>query len=186
MALAAEYMKKAGYASGKYDGGETFEAVADSATQQRNVADVAQQQFAKLGFDVKVKYVNRSSMYTKFCQVPKNEPDICPSVGWLKDFADAETLLDPVFNGKNILDVGNSNFALLDDKEANALMDKAEVLNDPAGRAKAWGEVDKKVTDLAPGIPWLWDKQPMLHAKDVNPVVNVANASWDLPFMSVK
>jgi peptide/nickel transport system substrate-binding protein len=186
MALAAEYMKKAGFSSGKYDGGKTFTAVADQATQQRNIAEVAQQQFQKLGFKVDVKFVTRDSMYTKFCQVPKNEPDICPSVGWLKDFADAETLLDPVFNGKNILDVGNSNFALLDDKEANALMDKAEVINDPAERAKAWGEVDKKVTDLAPGVPWLWDTQPMLHSKDVNPVINIANASWDLPFLSLK
>jgi peptide/nickel transport system substrate-binding protein len=125
-------------------------------------------------------------MYTKFCQVPKNEPDICPSVGWLKDFADPETLLDPVFNGKNILDQGNSNFALLDDRSANALMDKAEVVNDPAKRKQAWGEVDKKVTDLAPGVVWLWDKQPILHSKDVNGVVNVYNAAWDLTFTSVK
>ena len=55
------------------------------------------------------------------------------------------------------------------------------------GRAKqAWGDVDKKITDLAPGIPWLWDKQPILHSKNVNGVVNVANASWDLTFTSVK
>ena len=63
----------------------------------------------------KMRYVVRDSMYTKFCQVPGNQPDVCPSVGWLKDFADPETLLNPVFNGKNILEEGNSNFALLDD-----------------------------------------------------------------------
>jgi peptide/nickel transport system substrate-binding protein len=185
LALAQEYMKKAGYASGKYDGGKTFNAVADQATQQRNVAEVAQQQFAKLGFDVKVNFVARDAMYTNFCQVPAKEPDICPSVGWLKDFADPETLLNPVFNGKNILDVGNSNFALLDDKTVNAAMDKAELVNDPAERAKAWGAIDKQVTELAPGIPWLWDTQPMLHAKNVNGVVNRANASWDLNFTSL-
>jgi peptide/nickel transport system substrate-binding protein len=186
MALAAEYMKKAGYASGKYDGNETFTAVSDSATQQKNVGEVAQEQFAKLGFKVKTQYVVRSTMYTKYCQVPKNEPDICPSVGWLKDFADAETLLDPVFNGKNILDVANSNFALLDDKAANAEMDKAEVINDPAERNKAWGNVDKTVTSLAAGIPWLWDTQPILQSKNVNGVVNQANAAWDLTFTSLK
>ena len=57
-----------------------------------------------------MKYVARDSMYTKFCQVPSNQPDVCPSVGWLKDFADPETLLGPTFNGKNILDQGNSNW----------------------------------------------------------------------------
>jgi peptide/nickel transport system substrate-binding protein len=186
MALATEYMKKAGYPSGKYTGGETFTAVSDSATQQKNVGEVAQAQFAKLGFKVKTRYVVRNTMYTKFCQVPKNEPDICPSVGWLKDFADPEAILGPVFNGKNILDVSNSNFSLLDDKALNAQMDKAEVVNDPAQRAQAWGDVDKTVTGLAPGVAWLWDKQPMLESKNVNGVVNVANASWDLTFSSLK
>jgi peptide/nickel transport system substrate-binding protein len=186
MAVAQEYMKKAGYSSGKYDGNETFEAVSDNATQQLNVSQVAQQQFAKLGFKVKIKAVTRDAMYTKFCQVKKAEPPICPSVGWLKDFADPETLLGPVFNGKNILDVGNSNFAQLDDPKVNDLMDKAEVVNDPAKRNQAWGDVDKGITDAAPGIPWLWDKQPVLHSKDVNGVVNRAHATWDLSYSSLK
>jgi peptide/nickel transport system substrate-binding protein len=186
MKLAAEYFKKAGYPSGKYTGNQTFTMVADNATQQMNVAEVAGQQFQKLGFKTKIKGVTRDSMYTKFCQVPKNEPPICPSVGWLKDFADPETLLGPVFNGKNILQVGNSNFALLDDKALNAQMDKAEVINDPAKRDQAWGAVDKAVTNLAPGIAWLWDKQPILHSANVNGVINVANASWDLTFTSIK
>jgi peptide/nickel transport system substrate-binding protein len=186
MAVAQEYMKKAGYPSGKYTGGETFEAVSDNATQQLNVTQVAQAQFAKLGFKVKIKAVTRDAMYTKFCQVKKAEPPICPSVGWLKDFADPETMLGPVFNGKNILDVGNSNFAQLNDPKVNALMDKAEVVNDPAKRNQAWGDVDKAITDAAPGIPWLWDKQPILHSKDVNGVINTNLATWDFTFSSVK
>ena len=73
--------------------------------------------------------------------MPRDQPDICPSVGWLKDFADPETLLGPVFNGKNILDVGNSNFSQLDNPDTNKLMDDAEVINDPAERNTA-GEVE--------------------------------------------
>jgi peptide/nickel transport system substrate-binding protein len=186
MALAQSYMKKAGFASGKYDGGKTFTAVADNATQQRKVGEVATQQFAKLGFKVDMKFVTRDSMYTKFCQVPAEQPDICPSVGWLKDFADPETLLGPVFNGENILKVGNSNFTLLDEKPINDEMARAEVINEPAERNRAWGAIDKKVTGEAPGIPWLWDKQPILHSKDVNGVVNRAHATWDLSYSSLK
>jgi peptide/nickel transport system substrate-binding protein len=184
--LAMEYMKKAGYASGKYDGGKTFTGVSDNATQQKQVSETAVAQFEKLGFKVNMKYVTRDSMYTKYCQVPSNQPDVCPSVGWLKDFADPETLLGPVFNGKNILEQGNSNFALLDDPKVNEIMDKAEVINDPAERNKAWGEADKAVTEAAASIPWLWDKQPLLVAKDVNGVINQANAAWDLTFTSIK
>jgi peptide/nickel transport system substrate-binding protein len=184
--LAMEYMKKAGYSSGKYDGGKTFTGVSDNATQQKQVSEVAVAQFAKLGFKVDMKYVTRDSMYTKYCQVPSNQPDVCPSVGWLKDFADPETLLGPVFNGKNILEQGNSNFALLDNPKINDAMDKAEVINDPAGRNKAWGEADKLVTEDAASIPWLWDKQPLLKASDTNGVINQANAAWDLTFTSIK
>ena len=185
-ALAQSYMKKAGFASGKYDGGKTFSAVADNATQQRKVGEVATQQFARLGFKVDMRFVTRDSMYTKFCQVPDEQPDICPSVGWLKDFADPETLLGPVFNGKNILDVSNSNFAQLDDKAANDQMDKAELVNDIDQRNQAWADVDKTVTGLAPGILWLWDKQPMLRSKDVNGVVSKSMATWDLTYTSLK
>jgi len=183
--LAKEYMKQAGYESGMYDG-PALTGVSDNATQQKNVSEVAVAQFAKLGFKVDMKYVTRDAMYTKFCQVPRDQPDVCPSVGWLKDFADPETLLGPVFNGKNILDVGNSNFSQLDNPDTNKLMDDAEVVNDPAERNKAWGEVDKAITEQAPSIPWLWDTQPMLVSKNVNPVVNQANASFDLNFTSIK
>jgi peptide/nickel transport system substrate-binding protein len=150
------------------------------------VSQVAQQQFAKLGFKVKIKAVTRDAMYTKYCQIKKEEPPICPSVGWLKDFADPETLLDPVFNGKNILDVGNSNFAQLNDPTVNDAIDKAEVVNDPTQRNKAWGDVDKAITEAAPSIPWLWDKQPILHSKDVNGVINTNLATWDLTATSMK
>lgn len=186
MALAQEYMKKAGYASGKYDGDKEFTAIGDNATQQENVSEAAVQEFAKLGFKVKLRSVSRDAMYTTYCQVPSKEPDICPSVGWLKDFADPETLLNAVFNGKNILDQGNSNFSLLDNEALNAEIRKAEVINDPAERNQAWGEIDKKATELAPGVPWLWDTQPMLESKDVSGVVNRWNASWDLSHTSIK
>ncbi len=184
--LAKEYMRKAGYESGMYDGGKTLSGVSDNATQQKNMTQVAVAEFEKLGFKIDMKYVARDSMYTKFCQVPSNQPDVCPSVGWLKDFADPETLLGPTFNGKNILDQGNSNWPLLDDPEINKAMDEAEVINDQAERNKAWAEIDKSLTEDAVAIPWLWDKQPMLLSTDVNGVVNESVAAWDLTFTSLK
>jgi peptide/nickel transport system substrate-binding protein len=60
------------------------------------------------------------------------------------------------------------------------------VLQDPAQRAKVWGQIDKQITGLAPAIPWLWDTQPMVQSKDVSGVVNSANASWDFTFTSLK
>ena len=91
-----------------------------------------------------------------------------------------------MFNGKNILPQGNSNFSQLNEEKTNSLMDKAEVVNDPAERNKAWGEVDKAITEAAPSVPWLWDTQPMLQSKNVSGVVNQANAAFDLTATSIK
>jgi peptide/nickel transport system substrate-binding protein len=185
MALAQEYMKKAGYPSGKYTGGETFNAIADSAPQQKRVAEAAQAQFAKLGFKVNVRAVSRSTMYTKYCQVPKDQPPICPSVGWLKDFPDPEAILDLTFNGKNILKTGNSNFPNLDVPEINSAMAKGEIASGDQ-RYQEWGAIDKSITEQAPGILWLWDKQPNLESSDVNGVLSKSNATWDFTFTSMK
>jgi peptide/nickel transport system substrate-binding protein len=186
MSVATNYMKKAGFPSGKYTGGQTFQAIGDSATNQRRVAEVAQAQFAKLGFKVNLKFVKRQTMYTKYCQVPADQPPICPSVGWLKDFADPETLLDLTFGGKNILKTGNSNFADLDNPQVNDAMTKAEVVSDKAQRNKAWGDIDKLVSEQAPGVFWLWDKQPNLESANVNGVTNNNVATWDFSFTSLK
>jgi peptide/nickel transport system substrate-binding protein len=184
--LAASYMKKAGYPSGKYTGGGTFLMVTDSASNQKKVAEVAQASLQKLGFKVNLRAVERSTMYSKFCSVPKAKVAICPSVGWLKDFADPQTVLDPTFNGKNIIPSNNSNWPQLNDPTINKAMDSAETILDPAKRAQAWGKIDDMVTAAAPGVLWLWDKGPSLESKNVNGVLNKENAAWDLSFTSLK
>jgi peptide/nickel transport system substrate-binding protein len=186
MAVAQEYMKKAGYASGKYDKGGEFVMVADNATNQKRAAQVAQQAFEELGFKINLISVVRDTMLTKYCAVPKSKADICPSVGWLKDFADPQTMLDPTFNGKNILPAGNSNWPEFNDKAVNQAMDKAELVNEPAQRAQVWGDIDKQLTEKAAAVPWLWDKQPNVLSKNVNGVINLANATWDFSFTSLK
>jgi peptide/nickel transport system substrate-binding protein len=125
-------------------------------------------------------------MYTKFCNVPKANVAICPNVGWLKDFADPQTYLDPTFNGENILPANNSNWSQLDDKQINADMNAAELLTDPDERAQAWADIDKKITDLAPAINWLWDKTPNIRSENVNGVIDEDNALWSLAHTSLR
>jgi peptide/nickel transport system substrate-binding protein len=184
--LAAEYFKKAGYASGKYDGKQKLLMVGTAEGVAQKAAEVAKQNFEDLGFQVTLRLVTQDAMYTKFCNVPKAAVAICPNYGWLKDFADGQTFLDPTFNGKNILPANNSNISQLNDPKINQAMRDAEVLTDPEERAKAWGAIDKLITAQAPVIPWNWDKQPVIRSADVNGVVNEFNAQWDLSFTSVK
>jgi peptide/nickel transport system substrate-binding protein len=185
-ALSAEYFKKAGYASGKYEGNEELLMVGTSEGVAQKAAEVAKENFEKMGFKVRLRLVTQDAMYTKFCNSPPAKVAICPNVGWLKDFSDAQTFIDPTFNGENILQTGNSNWSQLNDKALNAEMDKAKLITDPSERAKAWGEIDKKLTELAPAVNWVWDKQPEIESPNVNGVIAQDNAQYDLSFTSLK
>jgi peptide/nickel transport system substrate-binding protein len=183
-ALAASYMKKAGFKNGKYSG-PTVTMVADNSTNQKGAAERVLNAFQSLGFKVNFRPVTRDTMYSKFCGVPKTEPEVCPSVGWLKDFSDPQSMLDPTFNGKNIVQSNNSNWPQLNDPAINKAMSNAEVLTDPAARAKAWAAIDKQVTGSAAAIPWYWDKPPLVKSTDVKAVVSKSNAAWDMSFSAL-
>jgi peptide/nickel transport system substrate-binding protein len=183
--LAASYLKKAGFANGKFKGPKVV-MVVDNSANQKAAAQVALDSFEKLGFDVDFRAVPRDTMYSKFCAVPKNQPEICPSVGWLKDFADPQTMLDPIFNGKNIVQSGNVNYIQQNDPKLNKQMDAAEELVAPAERASAWAKVDREITATAAPVPWMWDKSVLVKSTNVNAVINKWNAAWDLSHTSLK
>ena len=186
MALAAEYLKKAGYPSGKYTGKDEVLMVGTSEGVAQKAAEVAKENFEKLGFKVRLRLVTQDAMYTRFCNSPPANVAICPNVSWGKDFADAQTLLDPTFNGKNIVQQGNSNWPELNDPKINAAMDKAETITDPKERAEAWGKIDLMVTEQAPLVAWIWDKQALLRSADTNGAVSEFNSMWDLSWTSLK
>ncbi|HEX6712883.1 MAG TPA: ABC transporter substrate-binding protein [Thermoleophilaceae bacterium] len=183
--LAAEYMKKAGFSSGKYNGPAILE-VADNSTNQKAAATVVLNSLKNLGFKVNFRPVTRDTMYSKYCGVPKSKTNICPSTGWLKDFADPQTMLDLTFNGKNIIPANNSNWPQLDVPEINAAMTKAQTVVGDAERAKAWADIDKMVMEQAAAITWQWDKPYLVVSSNVNAVLNKENAAWDLSSISLK
>jgi len=185
--LAAEYMKKAGFSSGKCEGSVcNITMVGENQPPDKDTGEVAQSQLEELGFNVNLQEVNGDLMYTKFCNVPKNEPNVCPTVGWIKDFNDPQSILDLTFNGDEILPSNNSNWPLLDDKSINEAMDKAKLINDLDQRAEAWGKIDQDITAQAPAIPWIWDNQANIESSDVAGVINKFNAVHDLSFTSLE
>jgi peptide/nickel transport system substrate-binding protein len=46
----------------------------------------------QLGFKMNLRLVPADTLYTKFCGVPSQNVAICPSVGWFRDFADAQSI----------------------------------------------------------------------------------------------
>ena len=183
--VSAEYFKKAGYASGKYEGKEKILMVGSNAGVAAKTAEVAKEQLEKMGFNIQLRLVQHATMYTRYCNTPSAKVAICPNVGWIRDFADGQTMLSPTFAGKNILEQGNSNWPQLDVPEINDAIDKAELLPKEE-RPAAWAEIDKMVTAQAGVVPWIWDKTPLIQSANVNGVATQANAYWELAFTSLK
>ena len=83
---------------------------------------------------------------------------ICPNLGWGADFFAAQSFIDPLFNGKNIVPSGNVNTAEVDDPKLNAADRRGDGRSPtPRKAAKAWGDLDKEVTNQSYFITWLWD-----------------------------
>jgi peptide/nickel transport system substrate-binding protein len=185
MEASAKYFKAAGFSSGKYEGSEKILMVGSNVGVAAKTAEVTKEQFEKMGFQVTLRLVAPQTMYTRYCNTPASNVAVCPNVAWNKDFADGQTMLSPTFNGKNILEQGNSNWPELDDPAINEAMDKAEVL--PVDqRPDAWAAIDKQVVDQAVAIPWDWEKTPLVESANVNGVATESNNFWDLSWTSLK
>jgi peptide/nickel transport system substrate-binding protein len=185
--LAADYMRKAGYDSGKCEGSNCeISMVGDNIPPGRDTAEVFRGQLEDLGFKVTFRPVDHTIMYTRFCSVPEQQPEVCPNVGWIPDFRDPQVMLDVPFYGPTIDPENNSNWPRLDVPEVNQAIDEARLVEDAAERAEAWAGVNELVSEQAPAVPWIWEHYPLVQSTDVAGVVNLQNASWDLNFTSLK
>ncbi len=203
MTVAAKYMKAAGYPSGKYTGSAVVKVVGSTGDPADKTSAVVNHAVQSLGFKTNFTNVDQPVMYQKFCGDPKSKVDICPNVGWIRDWSDPQTLLDPTFAGYNIVATNNSNWSLVSWQDMpkavggpynggplttlDQMFKKAETASGDAARAQAWANVDKALVDQAVAVPWVFDIQPNILAKDVNPVNDLWNeGTWDYAFTSLK
>ncbi len=186
MEVAQKYMEAAGWTSGQCEGDCDITMVGDDSPPGSDTAEVFVNQLEQLGFNVNFQKVAHDVMYTKFCNVPENQPEVCPNVGWIKDCQDPQCILQPTFLGSAIVPSNNSNWPLLDDPAINKAIDEAVYIDDPAERAQTWGEIDTQITAQAPAVPWVWDNQSNIHSANVNDVINLFNANSDLSYTSLQ
>lgn len=186
-AVALKYMRAAGYPSGKYTGSETVQVVGLAGEPDDLDAQIVDQALRDLGFKTSLKIVDAAVMYGRFCALPKSGVQVCPNVGWVRDFADPQTVLDAAFNGAAISPENNPNWSQLNDPKVNTAMSKAELAVGTQSRAQAWAAIDRMITSTAAAIPWLWDKQPNLFSKDVHCVPQLWNQGHcDLSYTSLE
>ena len=187
LAIAEKYIKLAGYPSGKYTGAKTLQIVGASNSPEKEDAEIVNQTLEKLGFATKLTLVEQSTMYLKFCGVPKEEIDVCPSVAWGDDFPDPQTVLDITFNGKFINAISNNNWGQTNVPKINAAMTAAEDIVGIGARATAWAKIDDELVEDAAAIPFDWDKDPNIEGSDVHGVGDVWNeGDWDYNYTSLK
>jgi peptide/nickel transport system substrate-binding protein len=185
--LAAAYMRKAGFPSGKYTGKETFLVVTGSSSLERATGEIVTYELEQLGFKIRLRSVPTDALFTDWCMVPSRKALTCGSgLAWLKDYPDPQPMLQPVFDGEKIaLGGGNSNYSQLDDPKINAAMAAAETTEGHA-RAVAWGVIDRMIVADAAAVPLQWDVTTLVRSKDVDGVTNVYFDGWDLSATSLK
>jgi peptide/nickel transport system substrate-binding protein len=184
--LAASYLRKAGYTSGRYEGPALL-AVAQSEAPGKETAEAVQAQLARIGIRLTLREVPLTTMMTKFCTVPKAMVAICPNLTWGKDFLDAQSMIDPVFNGAHIGPQGNPDTSQANNPRFNEAIMRGEGLIGSAARAKAWGTLDRETSGEAYVVPWLWPNQVSFHSANVIGVPWAFNGgAWDLTASSLK
>ncbi len=187
MAVATKYMKLAGYKSGKYTGSATLQVVGANSGNSPAIIQIVNSDLTSLGFKTRVSEVDQATMYSKYCGVPKQEIDVCPTVGWIRDFADPLSFLYATFYGPAIVPTNNSNWGQVNDPAINAAMQKAALVVDPTARTQAWANVDKMLVDQAVAVPETFENQPNIESKNVAGVNMLWNEGvWDFDFTSLK
>lgn len=186
-AIAEKYIKLAGYPSGKYTGPKTIQVVGSKGSPAEQDAEIVNQTLINLGFTTKFTLVEPSTMYAKYCDVPKEEIDVCPSVAWAADFGDAQTVMDITFNGKFISATGNVNWGQTNVPKINAAISAAEEVRGQSARASAWAKIDTEVVEDAAAIPYDWDKQGNIEGSQVHGVGDLWDVGeWDYSWTSLK
>jgi peptide/nickel transport system substrate-binding protein len=187
VALAKSFMKKAGYKNGTANG-QKIVLYGDNTSPAKENAQVVASSLSKLGFKVQSHLVDHSVFLAKYCTVTAQlkKIDVCANLGWLADFADPYAMLYVNFYGNDLPAVNNFNSGLYDNPKINKAMNKGGRIANEAARAKAWGAIDRALTNDVAAIPWFWDNVANVESKNVKGVVAKWNAAWDVSFMSLR
>ncbi len=136
---------------GHPDGFSTVLAVADTPTNV-DVAKRIAAQLAEVGIEVEVRPLSATSFYATDvgdpASVAANGFGIILAA-WTADFPTPASFLAPLVDGRSIRDVGNTNYARLNDADINALIDAARA----TGETAAWREVVAAVEATSVYVP---------------------------------
>jgi ABC-type oligopeptide transport system substrate-binding subunit len=108
----------------------------------------------QIGIDVEIKYFDGLSLAQK--AGTRGEPFDVAWNGWSVDYPDGASFFEPLLNGRNLRQAGNTNLSYFDDPETNSRIEAASRLTGEA-RRRAWAELDFDLMRTNP--PWA----PFIH-----------------------
>src|SRR3954447_15630076 len=155
--------------------------LADAREVDTKMLPVIQADAKKIGITFKVHTIKGA--YPTLQTPSKNVP-IGERPGWGKDYADALTFFTPLFDGRNIIPNGNTNYSLIgitpsqcktlhvtgncnNVPSVNSQLDKCSVLVGQP-RLTCYESLDKKLmTTVVPWVPYLWSFATHITASNV-------------------
>jgi peptide/nickel transport system substrate-binding protein len=172
-------------ACGQPDGFSTVLAVADTPTSV-DVAEEIAGQLAEVGIQVEVRPLSANTFYA----TDVGDPDSVTASGfglilatWTADFSTPGSFLTPLVDGRSIRDVGNTNYARLNDAGVNGLVDTARGAADPA----AWREVEAAVKATSAYVPLAETRVQLVAGQRLrNGVVMQPYSGYDLATAGVR
>src|SRR4051812_18633994 len=180
--LARRYLRRAGYARGRITDLPPLQLVARSDASGAAFADATREALAALGLRSRVRFL----AFRPFIQACSHGPHVAACLGyrWQRDIDDAAAVLPPLFGRQGL--AAGTNASRFANPSLERLIDEAAATTGDADRAERWADVDRRATELAPGVPIVWNREPNLRSQDVKGVLDPDLATWDLSFTSLR
>ncbi|GAB2919850.1 ABC transporter substrate-binding protein [Streptomyces mayteni] len=177
---ARALLEEAGYADG-------FDLTLDIRSQPKMQAqaEAIQQSLEPLGINVELNVIDVSSYYETI-GTPALQHDAAIT-GWCPDWvSSSSTFLPPLFDGRVITEVGNTNLAQINDENINARIDEIRAMTDLDAANEQWGLLDEEIMELVPVVPLAVESGITLPGENITGIyANPGSASGGIDFVLV-
>ncbi|MFF6999264.1 ABC transporter substrate-binding protein [Streptomyces sp. NPDC008313] len=183
IAKAKEELK----ACGKPSGFKTTIAVRNNKPVEVATAESMQASLKKIGVDAQIDQYDgaqTAGIIGSPSNVKKKDYGII-IMGWGPDFPTVQGFGLPLWSGKYILDSGNNNFAMIDDKTINGLFDDYVNELDDTKKTQLATEINHKVMEGGYYLPFTFEKLLNFRSNRLTNVYTTDNYSGQYDFLNL-
>ncbi|MFD5516021.1 ABC transporter substrate-binding protein [Streptomyces sp. NPDC127066] len=142
----------------------------------------------KVGINASLKQYPSGKYFTDYAGVPKftekNNIGLI-MMQWGADWPSGYGFQQQILNGSAIGDSGNTNLSQYDNKDVNALLEKAIGTQDSAARNALYTEIDKKTMDDAVLVPLTYFKVLLARPQYATNLVSTAAFSGQYDYLNI-